>query len=460
MADNINITPGSGITARADDVGGVKYQVVKLDGGGDGVSIPIEAGTQANASSLPIVLSTENQALVGSLTETAPGTDTASSGLNGRLQRIAQRITSLIALLPTALGANGGLKVEGVASGTKIPVQITDGTNSAGVKDTGSSDALMVAVVDASGGQITSFGGGTEYTEDAASAANPVGTALILVREDARAGSLTSADGDNVAARGNNKGEMYVKVTDSDALLTTIDTDTGNIATAVEIMDDWDESDRAKVNIIAGQAGVTAGAGAVAANTPRVTHASDDPAVTALQIMDDWDNAASDGASVSGDVAHDAVDAGEPVKIGGKALTANPTAVATGDRVNSLMDIIGRAVVAHNTLHENISSGAITTAMTGTTSTQLLAAPGAGLRWYITSIIVSNAHASTGTDLAIQDGSGGTTFHTLPAAAAYGGTAIQFTVPLPQPTANTALYCANVTTGASTKVSVVAYKGV
>lgn len=35
---------------------------------------------------------------VGSLTETAPTTDTASSGLNGRLQRIAQRITSFIGL--------------------------------------------------------------------------------------------------------------------------------------------------------------------------------------------------------------------------------------------------------------------------------------------------------------------------------------------------------------------------
>lgn len=59
---------------------------------------------------------------VGSLTETAPTTDTASSGLNGRLQRIAQRITSLIALLPTALGAGGGLKVDG--SGTALPVSL------------------------------------------------------------------------------------------------------------------------------------------------------------------------------------------------------------------------------------------------------------------------------------------------------------------------------------------------
>ena len=47
---------------------------------------------------------------IGILTETAPTTDTASSGLNGRLQRIAQRLTSLIALLPSAL-SNGFFKV-------------------------------------------------------------------------------------------------------------------------------------------------------------------------------------------------------------------------------------------------------------------------------------------------------------------------------------------------------------
>ncbi len=47
-------------------------------------------------------------------------------------------------------------------------------------------------------------------------------------------------------------------------------------------LDDWDESDRAKVNLIAGQAGITAGAGNVAANTPRITVAADDPLVTRL----------------------------------------------------------------------------------------------------------------------------------------------------------------------------------
>lgn len=62
------------------------------------------------------------------------------------------------------------------------------------------------------------IGGGTQYTEDAAAAADPVGTAINLVRDDARGGSLTTTDGDNVAARGTNAGELYVKHVDSIAV--------------------------------------------------------------------------------------------------------------------------------------------------------------------------------------------------------------------------------------------------
>jgi hypothetical protein len=83
-------------------------------------SLPTGAATEATLAAEGV--------LVGAVTETAPGTDTASSGLNGRLQRIAQRLTSLIALLPSALGANGGLKIEGVASGTIVPVGDGAGT--------------------------------------------------------------------------------------------------------------------------------------------------------------------------------------------------------------------------------------------------------------------------------------------------------------------------------------------
>lgn len=62
-------------------------------------------GSTTDADSTPVAWSTEGKAQLGSLTETAPASDTASSGLNGRLQRIAQRLTSLIALIPASLGA-------------------------------------------------------------------------------------------------------------------------------------------------------------------------------------------------------------------------------------------------------------------------------------------------------------------------------------------------------------------
>ena len=160
-----------------------------------------------------------------------------------------------------------------------------------------------------------------------------------------------------------------------------------------------------------------------------------------------------------GTVAHDAADSGAPIKVGGRARTSDVTAVASDDRVDAIFDKIGRMLVLPYSLLENIVSGAITTSMTGTTSTSLISAPGAGLYNYITQVTVSNAHATQGTDVALQDGNGGTTFYTIPAAAVYGGAAITFNPPLKQPTSNTALYCANVTTGASTKVSASGFKG-
>ena len=100
-----------------------------------------------------------------------------------------------------------------------------------------------------------------------------------------------------------------------EALLTTIDADTGSILTSVD--------------------GIEGLLTTIDADTGGI--------LTAVQIMDDWDNAASDGASVSGDVAHDTADAGEPVKVGMKAvaLKANPTEVAANDRTNWHADVSG-----------------------------------------------------------------------------------------------------------------------
>lgn len=90
-----------------------------------------------------------------------------------------------------------------------------------------------------------------------------------------------------------------------------------------------------------------------------------------------------------------------------------------------------------------------TAAMTGTASTQLLAAPGASVRNYLTSLTWSNTSA-VDTEVDVLDGS--TVIWTFYAKALSGDT-ITFPVPLRQPTTNTALNVQNLTTSSSVKVS-------
>lgn len=54
----------------------------------------------------------------------------------------------------------------------------------------------------------------------------------------------------------------------------------------------------------------------------------------------------TDGAPlVGGNIAHDAVDSGNPLKLGGKAASSLPAAVAAGDRVDAYFDLNGRLKV-------------------------------------------------------------------------------------------------------------------
>lgn len=293
-------------------------------------------------------------------------------------------------------------------------VKLTDGTDVADILDLANSNPLTVAIVDTSGDQISSFGGGTQYTEDAAAAANPVGTApilvrkdtpasevsadgdnvaqrgttygaayvtlldtggspvsvgggtqytedaaaaanpignaLVLVREDARAGGLTSADGDNVAARGNNKGELYTIDTDANAklttitghvdgiegLLTTIDGDTSTLAGAVA-------GTEMQVDIVT--SALPSGA---------ATSAKQDTEITSLQLIDDI--VYVDDADWTDDTSKHAL-------VGGVYQSA-PHTVTDGDVTPFLTDVNGRLVVAATdnggTLSIDDGGGAIT----------------------------------------------------------------------------------------------------
>jgi hypothetical protein len=148
-----------------------------------------------------------------------------------------------------------------------------------------------------------------------------------------------------------------------------------------------------------------------------------------------------------------------PVDNFGIAVNAEQSAASNGAVAKMVTDLVGKAIVLPYANPENFVSGTITSAQTGTSSVQLIASPGAGLRNYITTIIVSNGLGAN-TEILIQDGSSGTTLAVVPAPANYLANPIHFPVPLRQVTTGNGIYIAPVVTGANVKISAVGYKGV
>jgi hypothetical protein len=155
-------------------------------------------------------------------------------------------------------------------------------------------------------------------------------------------------------------------------------------------------------------------------------------------------------------VAHDSADAGNPVKVGGRARTTDITAVASDDRVDAIYDALGKQIVTPYASPENLVSG-VTSAITDTTSTSVIASQGAGVRFYMTSLSVMNSHATVTTVVAITDGSGGTAMWRLWCDALGGGQTITFPSPI-RFSAATAVHAVCVTTGANVYVSIGGFK--
>lgn len=164
--------------------------------------------------------------------------------------------------------------------------------------------------------------------------------------------------------------------------------------------------------------------------------------------------------ATAGPTASGASFTANPLPSGGRAQNAEATAVTNGQAVAAAFDLVGKQIVLPYSDPQNLTSGVITSAMTGTSSVSLLGAPAGSLRNYVTEILCYNTHATVSTDILIQDGSGGTTIGLIPAAAVYGGATVTLLSPLRQPTAATGLFVANVTTGASTKCWANGYTGV
>lgn len=429
MADNLQILDGANVsrTVKTTDNAGVHTPHHNID------TLPaLVAGTATIGK-----LGANSGVDIGDVdvTSVTPGTAAASLGK----AEDAPAASGDVGVMALAVRNDAGGALAGT-DGDYIPL---------------STDSAGRLRVDAS----ISGGGGTQYTEDTASAGAESLMLAGAVRRDTAASS-SGTDGDYSTLNTDASGRLWTNgsgVTQPGSVADGADATFGAQADAASAGDTTTTTfmalfkrllQRITTLLAVFPTTIDTNSGNKSASTLRVAIATDQPALTNALLT-----------TPGGNVAHDAADSGNPVKVGGRARSSEIAAVANDDRTDLLTDLVGKLITLPYANPENFVSGCISSAMTGTTSTSLVGAPGAGLRNYITTIIVSNGHATVGTDILIQDGSGGTTLLVIPAAAVYGGAAITLPVPLRQPTANTALYAQNVTTGASTKVSAVGYKG-
>jgi len=347
------------------------------------------APVTTQVGSIPLLMNAttidRQRAVVDTLDST--GTGIAAAGIVGQYDDASTTAVTENKFAPIRISSRRALLVEGVASGTAVPISAASATIASGAIASGAIASGAIAA-----GAIAAGATSIADNEDAASADADRGV-KILVTQKATPANTAGTDGDYEFLQ-QVGGKLWVG---------------------------------ADLKQVAGTAIVNGGV--------------------------------AGSQSVGGTVATNVAITANPLNLGAQAVSSENTAVTTARQVQLVADLVGKLIVLPYANPENFVSGAITTAMTSTTSTSLIAAPASGLRNYITQITVSNAHATVGTDIIIQDGSGGTTLYNIPAAAVYGGAAITFPTPLRQPTTATAIFCANVTTGASTKVSASGYKG-
>lgn len=154
------------------------------------------------------------------------------SALTGRSPRDANRVPATfgvssvdgVTVLPIEINpSTGQLLVEASVTVSGANGAILDGVDAtikATVRDLTNSNPLATQLVDANGDAITSFGGGTQYTDGAAAVAHPIGTIPVFNN----AGTITAVSAAN---------PLPVSATISTAgLATSAKQDTGNASLA------------------------------------------------------------------------------------------------------------------------------------------------------------------------------------------------------------------------------------
>jgi hypothetical protein len=477
VADNVTLNPGSGgATLATDDISGTHYQIIKIaHGGSDSATLvstssglPVDLRTNNLGTNINVVVASALPAGTNNIGDVdvlsvVPGTgatdlgkaeDGAHTSGDVGVMALAVRTDSPA----NRSGADGDYEPLQVSAGrlwvsATVTSALVAGNNNIGDVDVASLPATALAAGNLVHVDYDS-GGGTQNMPmvglalPASGGAVAGGTSTNPLRMDptgtttqpvSDAGGSLTVDG-SVSISGTATVQSNASLVD-DAAFTPA---TSRVVMVGAELDDTspdsvDEGDGGALRMSANRNLYTQIRDLSAERSAAVTAANalkvDNSAVTQPVSGTVTANAGTGSFTSAGDVASDAADSGNPVKVGGQARTTLPTAVADADRVNFIADDLGRQVVMPFAPRDLIVHNRIS--LTSTTETTLISAGGAGVFRDLLFVILSNESASE-VRVDIRDATGGTVRLSVDLAADGGGAVVKLPVPLTQATANNA----------------------
>lgn len=458
MADNVVSNPGAGgATFRSDDVGGgIQVPFAKLMDGTDGSSaiIPGDATNglfvNVKAAALPTGAATEATLAAASAKLPATlGQKAMAASMAVAIASDQSAVPVSVASLPLPSGA--ATETTLAALNTKTATAKTSDYDTGGGTDT---VPMMGIALPASGGAVQ---GGTATNPVRT---DPTGTTAQPVTDNS--GSLTVDNGGTFAVQAAQSGTWTVQPGNT-ANTTAWKVDASSVAIPVTDNSGSLTTDSAQLPAALGQTTMANSLPVVLASNQTSIPVAATLSAETTKVIGTINVAAAQTIATTnagtfavqaGQAAHDAAVAGNPVRVAGRAGTADYTAVADGDTADLLATILGKQVVQPYALPANTWSYAAAAAgLVTTTGVSAKAAAGSGIRNYITSIQVINSHATISTEILVNDGAAGTTLHRGWAQAVGGGYACKFDPPL-RGTANTLVEIKEGTTTATTGVYV------
>ncbi len=423
MADtSVAITAGSGtaIDTRTEATNGNHRQVVVIGDGSVNAGIaPVDVtkGLAVDLTASGALATVSTVTAVTAITNALPAGTNAIGKLAANSGVIIGDV-NIVSNIPGVAATSLGKAEDAAHTSGDTGVMIFAVRNDAGgALATTTGDYIPLTTDSAGALRVVGSSGTTQYAEDASHASGDSTVFVSALRRDTVPVSSSGTAGDYSAINTDANGRLYTNA--------SIYTPLGDSA-----MDDT--NDCVKVSIVADSVGSSV-------DTEDGTVATGQSSV-ALVISQGYEY---DGTNWTrprgqGTVAHDGVDAGNPLKIGAHAKSAlsGITLVSTDDRTDLYADLDGGLLVRSANLGDVVQERATNTDGASTAFASGLAAPGAGVRLWVKQATICNSSATFCT-VDLRDGSAGSILWTLPVPAT-GGVVQNFDPPL-KLTANTAL---------------------